>query len=185
MSERTINPTVRIGVVVALFAGLAYVATLDGVRTYFARDNIIATVQAAGLFGVVVYTLIFTVAGLVQVPGILFVMIARFLYGPIHGFIIAYIAGIIAVSVAFVVVRYIGGRALEDITWERARKILSHLDERPVRTVVILRSFMFLAPPLNYALAMSSIRYRDYLVGFAFDEFGIGESGAYHHAVRM
>ena len=47
------------------------------------------------------------------------------------------------------------------------KRILNRLDERPIRTVFILRILLFLAPPLNYALAMTNVRFRDYLVGSA------------------
>ena len=34
-----------------------------------------------------------------------------------------------------------------------------------MRTVIVLRLLLWIAPPLNYALAMSNIRFREYLVG--------------------
>ena len=45
------------------------------------------------------------------------------------------------------------------------RKILDRLDERPILTVVILRLIFVMSPPVNYALALSSLRFRDYLIG--------------------
>ena len=45
--------------------------------------------------------------------------------------------------------------------------MLARLDERPVTTVIVLRTLLWLAPPLNYALALSSIRFRHYLIGSA------------------
>ncbi len=41
------------------------------------------------------------------------------------------------------------------------------LDERPITTVLLLRTVFWLAPPLNYALALSSVRFRHYLIGSA------------------
>jgi uncharacterized membrane protein YdjX (TVP38/TMEM64 family) len=46
-------------------------------------------------------------------------------------------------------------------------RLLSRLDERPVLTVVLLRLFLWMAPQLNYALALSNIRFRSYFVGTA------------------
>ncbi len=47
------------------------------------------------------------------------------------------------------------------------RRILDRLVTQPIRTVALLRLIFWMAPPLNYALAMSNVRYRDYLVGSA------------------
>ena len=46
-----------------------------------------------------------------------------------------------------------------------AQRLLARLDARPVSSIVVLRFFMQTAPPLNYALAMSGVKFRDYLVG--------------------
>ncbi|MCB9621848.1 MAG: DedA family protein, partial [Sandaracinus sp.] len=40
-------------------------------------------------------------------------------------------------------------------------------ERRPVRVVALLRLILWMAPPLNYALAMSAVRFRDYVVGSA------------------
>ncbi len=42
---------------------------------------------------------------------------------------------------------------------------MSQLDAHPIRNIVLLRMLFQTVPPLNYALAMSGIRFRDYLVG--------------------
>ena len=55
--------------------------------------------------------------------------------------------------------------AVGDVSCERY--LLHRLDQRPIRTVFILRLLLFLAPPLNYVLAMTNVRYRDYLIGSA------------------
>ena len=70
-------------------------------------------------------------------------------------------------TLSFYVVRLIGGQPLGDIKRPLARRILARLDEHPLQTVAILRFFFWMAPPLNYALAMSKVRYRHYLLGSA------------------
>jgi len=101
------------------------------------------------------------------VPGAAFLIGARVAYGPGMGFVWAYLGALAAITLSFVIVRAVGGQALGEIRWAPMRKALAKLDERPVRTVVILRSVLMLAPPLNYALAMSRVRFRDYFTGSA------------------
>ena len=46
-----------------------------------------------------------------------------------------------------------------------AARLLSQLDAHPVRSIVLLRMLFQTVPALNYTLAMSGVRFRDYLVG--------------------
>ena len=70
-----------------------------------------------------------------------------------------------AVSVSFVVVRTIGGKPLGAIRSSLAPRILSHLEGHPVRTIFLFRLLLWMAPQLNYALPLSSVRFRSYLLG--------------------
>ena len=79
----------------------------------------------------------------------------------------AYVGGLTSLALSFVVVRTVGGKALSKVRNRWMAKALTALDDRPVRTVALLRLIFWLAPPLNYALALSNVRLRDYLVGSA------------------
>ena len=100
-------------------------------------------------------------------PGAVFVAAAAVAYGPSGGGVLAFAGAVAAVSVSFVVVRTIGGKPLAVVRSSRARQILSQLDRRPVRTVFLLRLLFWMAPPINYALALSGVRFRSYLIGTA------------------
>ena len=60
-----------------------------------------------------------------------------------------------------------GGRALSQLERPFLKRILQKLDERPIRAVLVLRMLLWLAPALNYTLAMTDLRFRDYLIGSA------------------
>ena len=45
-----------------------------------------------------------------------------------------------------------------------ALRLMARLDAHPIRNIVILRIFLQTVPALNYALAMSGVRFRDYLM---------------------
>ena len=68
-------------------------------------------------------------------------------------------------TVTFAVVRAFVGQALADVQRPVLRHLLSTIESRPVTTVALLRLLLQTAPPLNYALAMTAIRWRDHLVG--------------------
>lgn len=79
--------------------------------------------------------------------------------------LIVALAGVGSVCFSFLIVHSIGGRALSEIERPFVRRTLSRLDERPIRTVVVLRLMLWLSPALNDSLALSDIRFRNYLIG--------------------
>jgi uncharacterized membrane protein YdjX (TVP38/TMEM64 family) len=151
--------------VVVLFAGSWAVGEATGVTDHLTQDGIRALVAEAGVWGALVYVAVFTIGELVHVPGIVFVAAAAVAFGGVHGFLLALAAAVVSVSTSFFVVRAVGGRALTTVERPWVVKMLARLDARPIRTIAILRLVLWLAPPLNYALAMTSVSFRDYLIG--------------------
>jgi uncharacterized membrane protein YdjX (TVP38/TMEM64 family) len=157
----------RVALLALLLAAVWFAADRAGLRDSMSAEGLRVMMADAGMLGVVSYLFAFAAGQLVQLPGLAFVLAARVAYGPFVGFLVGYVGALVAVSVSFVVVRAIGGRALAEIKWSWARKMLARLDDRPIMTIVILRTLFMLSPPLNYALAMSSTRFRHYLLGSA------------------
>jgi uncharacterized membrane protein YdjX (TVP38/TMEM64 family) len=108
------------------------------------------------------------VGELIHVPGMVFVGAGILAYGRVLGFGVSLAAALCSVGVSFVVVRAVGGKALAELERPFVKRMMEKLEQRPITTVVVLRSIFWLAPALNYALALSSIRLRDYLIGSAF-----------------
>jgi uncharacterized membrane protein YdjX (TVP38/TMEM64 family) len=142
---------------------LAYVvAYTTGVIDHFSRDDLRRTLEGTGAIGVVAFFLLFAVGALLQVPPTLFIGAAVLAYGPHWGGAISFFAACTAILVSFVLVRTVGGQVLVEIEQPWVRRTLKRLDERPFITVFVLRSVLWVSPPLNYALAMSGVRFRDF-----------------------
>jgi uncharacterized membrane protein YdjX (TVP38/TMEM64 family) len=157
----------RLAALVALVGGLIVLGKTTGLTAYLSAERIRVFTDAAGLWGPIVFVVVFCVGELVNVPGVIFVGAAVVAYGRLGGGALSFIGAVAAVSVSFVVVRGVGGKPLAAIRWPLAGRLLSRLDERPVLTVILLRLFLWMAPQLNYALALSNIRFRSYFVGTA------------------
>lgn len=149
------------------FFGSLILAHATGLSERIDVETIRAFMEAAGALGFVAFLVAFAVGELLHVPGLVFVGAASVAYGPTLGTLAAYFGALGSVTLSFYVVRLIGGQPLKDVKRPLVRRILSRLDEHPLRTVAVLRFLFWMAPPLNYALAMSKVRYRDYLAGSA------------------
>jgi uncharacterized membrane protein YdjX (TVP38/TMEM64 family) len=67
--------------------------------------------------------------------------------------------------ITFFLVRLVGGDSLRKLDSPLAQRILARLDAHPVRSVILLRLLFQTLPALNYALALSGIRFRPYSYG--------------------
>lgn len=157
----------RIAALVAITAILIFAGKSSGLFDDLSAEKIRSEVTAAGWWGIIIFVVIFSVGELMHLPGMIFVAAGILAYGQWAGFAISLVAALISVCVSFVLVRVVGGKMLEEIKNPFLRKMLDKLDHSPVKTVFILRCILWLAPPLNYGLAMSRIRFRHYAIGSA------------------
>jgi uncharacterized membrane protein YdjX (TVP38/TMEM64 family) len=157
----------RLLVLVLVILGLWMISSATGVTARFTAENIRGLLQNQGLWGVVAFTAIFSAGQLLRVPGTLFIAVAVAAYGKSFGTLVALVGAFVSVNVSFVVVRSIAGRPLADVRRPAVRRLLGKIDSRPVTTVALLRLIFQTAPPVNYALAMTAVRWQDHLLGSA------------------
>ncbi|MBM4374322.1 MAG: TVP38/TMEM64 family protein [Deltaproteobacteria bacterium] len=165
----TTKPSSRLRLVAL---GLAIVLTialvrLSGVGRYLEGDVLPSTMRAAGPLGVVVFVVAFTVGVLAYLPGALFVAAGVLAYGPIGGYAVNLLGGVTATCASFAVARAIGGQPIGDVERPFVRRMLARIDKRPIFWLAALRLVTFISPPLNTALALSRIRFREFAIGSA------------------
>lgn len=157
----------RIAALAALTVALIGIAKWTGVAEELTRDRIQAMMLDLGALGFFAFLAVFAIGELMHVPGMVFVAAAILAYGPGLGFAAGMAGAIVSVTVSFFVVRLVGGQPLGEIERPFLRRMIAHLDERPMRTVTVLRLIFAMLPALNYGLAMSKVRFRDYIAGSA------------------
>jgi uncharacterized membrane protein YdjX (TVP38/TMEM64 family) len=157
----------RLGLIAALVVIILFAAWQTGVMAWMTKENLRGLLVESGATGLGIFILACCVGLFVHVPGIVFVSAAALGYGPWMGALVAFVAETIAVCVTFIIVRLVGGQPLAEIKNRWMRKAMHQIEARPLVTVVILRTAMQASPPLNYALALSPVGSRDYVIGSA------------------
>ena len=155
-------------VVVAALIAAAIVARRSGVDGPMVQRELLAL----GWLAAPLFLLIMAAGELLHLPGMVFIVVARLVFGPSVGFLLGYAGAVFAVTVSFVVARQLVAAARASTEpwrprWRFAQRALDRLETRPVQTVALLRLVLWLAPPLSYALAASKLRVRDHVVGSA------------------
>lgn len=115
--------------------------------------------------GLIIFIVIFSLGNLIQIPGWIFLAAAVLTLGKTWGAAATYIAAIISCMITFIIIRYLGGDALRQIKNKIAIRLLGKLDEHPIGIIFLLRILFQTVPALNYALALSGVKFREYLFG--------------------
>lgn len=160
--------TYRLVALVLVLLALVVLAYAYGLDEYLDAERIRALVEPAGRWGFLIFVGLFAAGTTAHVPSWAFIGVATLLWGVVVGALVSYLAALVTISVAFFVVRQVGGQALSAVERPWLKKVLARLRDRPILTVVLLRMPpLFLTPAVSYALALTPIRYRDFLIGSA------------------
>lgn len=151
---------------VGLFIALLFaVFELSGLRSHFSLDYLHQQIEANRLLGLFLFVLLFSLGNLIQVPGWIFLAAAVLALGKLWGGVATYIAASLSCIGTFLLIRLLGGDALRELDHPLAVRLLARLDRQPVGAVALLRILFQTLPALNYALALSGVRFRNYLAG--------------------
>jgi uncharacterized membrane protein YdjX (TVP38/TMEM64 family) len=158
---------IRLTVLAVLAVALFVVAWTTGLRERFTVNGMRAMMAAAGGWGVLIYSATYCAGLLLYIPGTVFFAVAVLAWGPWIGGVISFLASNLAVTVTFLLVRAAGGQPLGETSRPIIKKAMARLEHAPIRTVILLRFVLWTSPPLNYAFALSSLKFRDHLIGSA------------------
>lgn len=161
------KPGYRIAILIGGLTALMVTMKLTGVADGLNLENVRTYLLDSGPAGVIAYLVVFAVSNLLSVPGVIFIVAAMLVYGKLLGTLLAILGAICSVTLSFFVVRKIGGTPVGELKAKWARKMLRYLDQYPIRTIIVLRTFLLLNPHLNYILALSTVRFRSYFIGSA------------------
>ena len=161
------NPQFRILGILVLALLLLLTGKLTAVGEWFVLDNISNTIKSSGTWGLVIFTVLFILGSLLQIPAMLFVLAAILMYGHLEGALVGYLGVVIAMSVNYFVIRAMGRKVLDEIKNQRLQRMLSKLHNRPLVTIILIRLVFWASPVVNYTLAMTSVKPRHYILGSA------------------
>lgn len=156
--QRLIGVIVFLGVLLVVFE-------CSGLRGHFNLAFIRQLIERHQIGGLLLFVLLFSLGNLIQIPGWVFLAAAVLTLGQLWGGLVTYVAAVVSCVLTFLTIRALGGDALRQLTNRLAVRILSELDARPIGSVALLRLLFQTAPALNYALSMSGVGFRSYLMG--------------------
>ncbi len=153
-------------IAVILFLGsLLALFKLSGLYDHFSLDFLQHRILENKISGSLIFIMLFSLGNLIQIPGWIFLAAAVLALGRGIGGGVTYVAAIVSCMITFLSIRLVGGDALRRFDNKIAISLLRRLDGNPIASIVLLRILFQTAPPVNYALAMSGVGFRSYVIG--------------------
>ena len=140
---------------------LSWMQNVEEAQKYFA---------ALGPWAPVPFLALFVVGALIHAPEILTVALGGIIFGNVMGFVYGWIGALLSGATCFLIGRYVFRDAFRKALIERfsaLEKLDKHFEHHGIRTVMLLRLVLFLAPPMNWAVSATRVRFIDYLIGSA------------------
>jgi len=150
----------------ALIAFVAYVY-FSGLYSYLNEDTVRRLLTESGIWGPFLFIGLYVLGELVNIPSVLWIIVAGLTWPPVQAFVIAWVASVIAAVVVFVFYRYIARDVVQGRLPDRMKDLDSRLESGGLWAVAGIRLVAFLAPWTHPALAVSSVSLRDYVLGTA------------------
>jgi uncharacterized membrane protein YdjX (TVP38/TMEM64 family) len=151
---------------VVLFLGVIFATfQLSGLREHFSLDFLRQQIIEHQVWGLALFVVLFSLGNLIQIPGWIFLAAAVLALGRTGGGLATYVAASVSCALTFVAIRLVGGDALRELNSDTVGKVIRRLDAHPIRSIILARTLFQTAPPLNYALALSGVNFRNYMLG--------------------
>lgn len=155
----------RVMFLVLLLVVLALSFEASGLRRELNADYLHALLTGNLASGLAVYVALFCLGNLLHIPGWIFLAGAVFALGKLWGGVATYVAAVLSCTLTYFVIRAVGGDALRLIHNRWTVRILHRLDTHPLSSIWLLRVLFQTMPTVSYALALSGVPFRYYLLG--------------------
>ncbi|QLC74008.1 VTT domain-containing protein [Pseudomonas sp. LPB0260] len=157
--------SLRLLLVVLFLLGLFLLFEVLGLRAQFNLQALQQLILMHPVLGLLLFTLLFALGNLIQIPGWLFLAAAVLALGRVQGGLATYLAASFSCVFTFFIIRLLGGNALRTLDSPLAQRLLAGLDRHPLASIVALRMLFQTVPALNYSLALAGVPFRHYLLG--------------------
>ncbi|TQV87330.1 TVP38/TMEM64 family protein [Aliikangiella coralliicola] len=156
---------IKLAGILAFLVLLLFAFEVSGLRDNFNLSFLRNTIENNVFWGLLIFVVLFSVGNLIQIPGWIFLAAAVITLGKFAGGLATYVAAVSSCLVTYGIIRFLGQDALRGLESPIAQRLFQRLDRYPISSIVFLRMIFQTVPILNYALALSAVKFRHYVIG--------------------
>ena len=157
----------RLGMVVGVVGAIGGLVWLGAFEPLRDADQMEEWLETAGVWGRLVYVLGFLALQPLSLPGALLIVPATFVWPSWQVFLLSWVGGILASTVAFSIARWLGRDWVEARLPDHFRKWDARLADHGLGATIALRLLTGYAPPADWVLGVSSVTFSQFLIGTA------------------
>ncbi|MEI6314767.1 MAG: VTT domain-containing protein [Syntrophus sp. (in: bacteria)] len=160
----------KLGTVIFLAGVILWIYRAHNFSKYTNIDEMRVLIDSFGPYGPLVFIGLCIAGVFLHLPEIILIAIGGLLFGVVKGFIYGWIGVIVGSAGTFLCVRYIMRDAFQKSVENRFYRLQTfdaRLAEHGFLTVLLLRLALFMAPPLNWAIGLTRVRFCQYIAGSA------------------
>jgi uncharacterized membrane protein YdjX (TVP38/TMEM64 family) len=170
MGLSSLNRYVKVGIGLLLAGMLLWIYRTHDLSHYLNVGHMRASTDSFGPYGPLVFIGLCIAGVFLHLPEIVLIALGGLLFGTVNGFLYGWIGVIAGSTGTFLSVRYVLRDAFQTVLeghFHRLRAFDERLAEHGFLTVLLLRLVLFMAPPLNWAIALTRVPFRHYIAGSA------------------
>lgn len=161
------GPVVK-GAILLVFVVAAVAAVrFTPIRSYLTPDGLGRFLEMAGLWGPVIFILVYAAGVCLFIPGTLLTTLGGAIFGAYRGFLYVWVGAMLGASAAFWIGRTLGRDLAASLVGERLKKYDEAIERNGFATVLYLRLVYFPFTPMNFGMGLTRVRFRDYFLGTA------------------
>lgn len=164
---------VRFAILIVFIIGAFFAVRALGLADYLDEDILRGWISGFGIWGPLVYMLIYTAGAALLVPGLALTVAGGVLFGPVWGSVYVLLGATCGSALSFLIARHMGREWVGGFLERHGREKLKDLDEKVRRQGWKIVAFTRLIPLfpynlLNYAYGLTSVRFLHYLLATFF-----------------
>lgn len=150
--------------VVFILAAL-YVIRFTPVKEYLTQAALSRFLESAGMWGPVLFILVYAVGVCLFVPGTLLTALGAAIFGAYWGFLYVWIGAMIGASASFWIGRTLGREFAASLIGDRLKKYDDAIERNGFATVLYLRLIYFPFTIMDFGMGITKVRFGDYFAG--------------------
>ena len=156
------NRIIRVAVFLAIVVGITLAVLY---REQFDVATLEQSVADAGVWGPLLFMLIYAVGTILFLPGSVLTLAGGALFGPVWGTFYNLTGATLGAAVAFLAARYLASAWVEQKSGKRVRQLQEGVEGEGWRFIAFVRLVpLFPFNLLNYALGLTRIRFWEYVI---------------------
>ena len=161
------GPVLKGVLLVAFLISAVAVARYPPVKSYLTPEGLGRFLEAAGIWGPVIFALVYAAGVCLFIPGTLLTTLGGAIFGATQGFLYVWVGAMLGASAAFWIGRTLGRDLAASLVGDRLRKYDEAIERNGFATVLYLRLVYFPFTPMNFGMGLTRVRFRDYFLGTA------------------